>query len=45
MDHWALVGQKLTAEKHLADDAKKVRSISVETKKKGSWGVEGEGDA
>lgn len=25
MDHWALVGQKLTAEKHLADDAKKVR--------------------
>lgn len=24
MDHWALVGQKLTAEKHLAEDAKKV---------------------
>ncbi|CAB1098833.1 unnamed protein product [Ectocarpus sp. CCAP 1310/34] len=24
MDHWALVGEKLTAEKHLAEDAKKV---------------------
>ncbi|CAM9297662.1 unnamed protein product [Scytosiphon promiscuus] len=24
MDHWVLVGQKLTAEKNLAEDAKKV---------------------
>lgn len=24
MDHWALVGEKLTAEKHLAEDARKV---------------------
>lgn len=32
MDHWTLVGEKLTAEKNLAEEAKKVRARSVRRK-------------
>lgn len=27
VEHWTLVGQKMTAEEHLAEDAKKVRFV------------------